>query len=102
MVRNAIAVQVVVVTFAGVARASDTVLLDFASPTCGPCHQMAPTIQSLEQAGYPIRRVDITREPALAQQFGVTAVPCFVMLADGREIGRLLGGQTSREQLEQL
>jgi thiol-disulfide isomerase/thioredoxin len=103
MVRNAIAALTVVLTLAlGVARAGDTVLLDFASPTCGPCHQMAPTIQSLEQAGYPIRRVDITREPALAQQFGVSAVPCFVMLADGREVGRLLGGQTSRGELEQL
>lgn len=83
------------------AAAGNTMLLDFASPTCGPCQQMIPTIRSLEEAGYPVRRVDVTREPQLAQQFGVDRVPCFVMLEDGREVGRILGA-TSREQLERM
>jgi thioredoxin-like negative regulator of GroEL len=33
-------------------------LLDFSSPTCGPCRQLEPLIQAHEQAGYPIRKVD--------------------------------------------
>ena len=49
----------------------------------------------------PVRRVDVTHEPQLAQQFGVTQVPCFVMLVDGREVNRMIGA-TSREQLEQM
>jgi thiol-disulfide isomerase/thioredoxin len=83
------------------ALAGDLVLLDFASPTCGPCHQMISTIESLQAAGYPIRRVDVTREPELAQRFSVTQVPCFVMLADGQETGRIVGA-TSRQQLERM
>lgn len=77
----------------------ETVMLDFASPTCGPCHQMKPTVHSLKQAGYPIREVDVTQEPGLASRFGIDRVPCFVMLQDGQEVDRVLGA-TSRQRLE--
>jgi thiol-disulfide isomerase/thioredoxin len=102
MVKHAIAPLVILVTLFGLsARGGETILLDFASPTCGPCQQMMPTVESLQQAGYPVRRVDVTREPELATQFHVDRVPCFVMLSDGREVDRLLGA-TSRGQLEQM
>jgi thiol-disulfide isomerase/thioredoxin len=102
MVKYAIAPLFFLVTLCGLtARGGETILLDFASPTCGPCQQMMPTVESLQQAGYPIRRVDVTREPELAAQFHVDRVPCFVMLADGREVDRSLGA-TSRGQLEQM
>ena len=100
MVKYAIAALVVALVAARPVR-GEIVLLDFASPTCGPCQQMIPTVESLEAAGYHVRRVDVTQEPQLAQQFGVTQVPCFVMLVDGREVNRMVGA-TSREQLEQM
>jgi thiol-disulfide isomerase/thioredoxin len=79
----------------------EILLLDFTSPDCGPCQQMIPTVRSLEQAGYPIRKIDVTQERDLASRFGVTQWPCFVMLADGREVARVVGA-TSRDRLEQL
>ena len=60
---------------------------------------MMPTVESLQQAGYPIRRVDTTREPELAAQFHVDRVPCFVMLSDGNEVDRVLGATESRTDL---
>ena len=102
MVKHACAPLFFLVTLLALsARGGETILLDFASPTCGPCQQMMPTVESLQQAGYPVRRVDVTREPELAAQFHVDRVPCFVMLSDGREVDRLLGA-TSRGQLEQM
>jgi S1-C subfamily serine protease len=62
---------------------------------------MEPTIAGLERAGYRIRRVDIDREKQLAQQFGVRNVPCFVMLAGGREIDRVVG-RTTYARLERM
>jgi thiol-disulfide isomerase/thioredoxin len=100
MVKYAIAALVVALAATPSAR-GEVVMLDFASPTCGPCQQMIPTIESLSAAGYKVRRVDVTQEPQLAQQFGVTQVPCFVVLVDGREANRLVGA-TSRRQLEQM
>src|SRR5215218_2146200 len=76
-------------------------LLDFWSPQCGPCMQMKPVIHSFEQAGYPIRQVDTTRDSQLARQYNVTQIPCFVMLVNGQEQERQVGA-TSSESIKQM
>ena len=82
-------------------RSAEIVMLDFWSPHCGPCMQMKPIMHSLEQANYPIREVDTTRDSQLSQQFGVTGIPCFVMLVDGKEVDRQVG-YTSIDRLQQM
>ncbi len=79
----------------------ETVLLDFYSDTCPPCKAMDPVVQRLAAQGYPIRKVNVQREPGVASRFGVRAVPCFVMLVDGREADRVVGA-TSMGRLEQM
>ncbi len=81
--------------------AGETVLLNFSADWCAPCRAMKPTLEALRAKGYPVRKVDVEREPALAQRLGVTSLPTFVMLADGREVGRLVG-RASLDQLEQM
>jgi S1-C subfamily serine protease len=85
----------------GRAVGAEILLLDFWSPSCGPCMQMKPTIQAFEQAKYPIRQVDTSREPMLARQYGVERIPCFVMLVDNQEVERKVGAIGS-EQLQQM
>lgn len=99
MVKFSAAALLVAGTFGLWAHADEIVLLDFASPYCGPCRQMEPTVHGLMQAGYPVRQVDVTREPDLAARFQIDRVPCFVMTLDGQEVERVLGA-TSGEQLE--
>jgi thiol-disulfide isomerase/thioredoxin len=84
-----------------VAGGEETVLLDFYSDHCPPCRAMQPAVQQLAARGYPIRKVNVEREPALAAQFGVPGVPCFVMLANGREVDRVVGS-ASQGRLEQM
>ena len=79
----------------------ETVLLDFYSDTCPPCRAMDPVVQQLAARGYPIRKVNVQREPGLASRFGVRGIPCFVMLIDGREADRVVGA-TSSGRLEQM
>jgi thiol-disulfide isomerase/thioredoxin len=81
--------------------AGDVVLLDFGATWCRPCREMEPTIAGLERAGYRIRRVDIDREKQLAAEFGVRDVPCFVVVAGGREIDRVVG-RTTYARLERM
>ncbi len=71
---------------------AQTVLLDFGSPYCGPCQQLAPTIDRLARDGYPVRQVDVTQDRELAAKYRVNQVPCLVMLVAGQEVDRMIGG----------
>jgi len=78
-----------------------TVLLDFYSDSCGPCREMNPTVQALINAGYPVQRVNVTKNRPLAAKYGVSLIPCFVMVVNGREVDRTVG-RTSMSRLQQM
>ncbi|MBI3838593.1 MAG: trypsin-like peptidase domain-containing protein [Planctomycetia bacterium] len=78
----------------------ETVLLDFHAPWCAPCRSMEGTLAELEQAGYPVRKVNIDRQRDLATQYHVESIPCFVLLVDGKEVGRVTGAVRRAELLD--
>ena len=81
--------------------AGDTTLLDFYADWCGPCQAMMPTVQALADKGYPVRRVNIDKEPQMRAKYGVTSVPTFIKVVDGKEVERV-SGATSYARLEQM
>ena len=81
--------------------AGDIVLLDFAASWCGPCRSMAPLIGEISTAGWPVRHVDVDQEGDLVKRFGITGVPCYILLVKGHEVGRIAGA-TTRDELEKL
>ena len=60
--------EAIVLTLA-LSAGNDTVLLDFYGDSCPPCRKMMPVVEQLAARGYPVRKVDVGREPALANQF---------------------------------
>ncbi len=73
-------------------------VLEFWSADCPPCRILAPTVAQLKQAGYPIRPVDVAREPQLAARFRVTHVPTIIVVDErGQERGRLVGARPHAE-----
>lgn len=69
---------------------SETVLVDFSAPWCGPCRTMDPVMDSLGRE-FKVRKVNVDRAQSLAARFGVTTVPTFLIFKGGRLIGRHQG-----------
>ncbi len=76
----------------------DVQLLDFSAGYCGPCQQMVPILQRMEQAGFPIRQIEITEDPELTKRFNVDRIPTLVLLVEGKEVRRFVG-LTGEEEL---
>ena len=91
------AVLVVLGLRSGLAAESENVLLDFTATWCGPCQQMSSIVSKLERQGLPIRKVDIDQEKALASRFNVQSIPCFVLVANGKELDRITGLTDERQ-----
>lgn len=67
------------------------VLVDFYATWCGPCHAVAPTLETLakEYSGQlKIIKIDVDKNPQLAQQFNVRGVPTFVLFEKGNVLWR--------------
>lgn len=92
--------QAAVLTLAA-SGSGEPVLLDFTADWCTYCRQMDPTLNQLAARGYPVRKVDVDRDRALAQRYGVRDLPCYVMVVDGREVDRVVGA-TSYGRLRQM
>jgi thiol-disulfide isomerase/thioredoxin len=86
---------------AGPLAPDEIVLLDFSASWCGPCRSMAPLIGEIAAAGWNVRHVDVDREGDVVRRFGVTGVPCYVLLVKGHEVGRI-DGATTRAEMERL
>ena len=83
------------------AAVGETVLIEFTATWCEPCRVVRPTVERIAAAGFPIRQVDIDQQPELAARYQITSVPSFVMVAEGREVDRVVG-MASFERLEQM
>lgn len=69
-------------------------LIDFSSPTCMPCHMMAPILESLakRRAGsLMVLKIETDSHRELAAAFKIQAVPTFLVMKGGFEIGRVSG-----------
>lgn len=68
----------------------------FSAKWCGPCKRMKPAIEAMKREGYLIYILDVDAEEdhKAAEKMGVTQLPTIVMMAGGKERGRLVGAQT--------
>lgn len=70
-----------------------TVLIDFFATWCGPCKMVSPIVDEISDENTDIKvcKVDVDREPELAQAFGVASIPTLVVFKDGKVTGQAIG-----------
>jgi thioredoxin 1 len=67
----------------------------FSAKWCNPCKQAKPVFQQLNESvsGVQFEIIDIDENRDMAQDFGVTGVPTFMLIENDEEVKRLVGAQ---------
>ena len=87
-------VNVTEATFeAEVLNASEPVLVDFNAGWCGPCRMLKPTLEAVDRSnpGFKIVSVDVDENMGLAEEYGVSSIPCLLVFKGGAEVNRSVG-----------
>lgn len=80
------------------------VMVDFYSPTCGPCRQLAPLISQLAVAfngRLLVAKIDTGRNPVIASRYQIRGVPTLLFFKNGNIVEQAVGALPERE-LRQL
>ena len=80
------------------------VLIDFFAEWCMPCTMMSPVIEELNEkfkGKIKIGKVDISENQEIAEKFGVSSIPTFIIFKDGK-IVKQFSGLTSSEDFTDI
>jgi len=74
-------------------------IVDFYATWCGPCKMLSPIIADYaNESGTNVIKVDVDKEPALAQKYGIMSIPTLYLFKDG-EVKDAKSGFMAKEQL---
>ena len=88
-----------------VLKATQPVLVDFWATWCGPCKMLGPVLEEIarEREGQAkVVKVNVDENQALAQRYGVQAIPTLLYVRDGEVKGSTLGVVSKKAILAKL
>ncbi|XVE83826.1 hypothetical protein DITRI_Ditri16bG0118600 [Diplodiscus trichospermus] len=70
-------------------------VIDFSASWCGPCKFMEPVLNDMAARFTEVDfvKIDVDELPDVAQEYGVQAMPTFVLVKKGKEVDRVVGAQ---------
>ena len=80
--------------FVDTVKAHKAMIIDFWSPTCGPCKTLEPLFDKLSKeydGRLSFAKLNIAENEGTAQQFEIFGLPCLVIFNNGAEIARIEG-----------
>ena len=75
---------------------SKPMVIDFFATWCGPCKELAPILEEIEQnhkGEIIFKRIDVDQEPELAMEFHVEAIPLLMFVTPKGEYQTIVGVQ---------
>ncbi|KAI5558763.1 hypothetical protein POPTR_017G076700v4 [Populus trichocarpa] len=86
--------------FNSIKNTNQLMVIDFAASWCGPCKHMEPAVHAMAAKFTDVQfaKIDVDELPDVAQEFGVQAMPTFVLVKKGNEVDRVVGAQ--KEELQ--
>lgn len=70
------------------------IIIDFYADWCGPCQLMKPIFEKVSKSfegKLKFMKLDTQSESGLSMKFGVQGIPTFVIINEGKEVGRFVG-----------
>ncbi len=92
-------------SFAEVIGQDKPVLVDFFATWCGPCKAMAPILHEVKASmgdDVSIIKIDVDKNPEVAQQFQVQSVPTLIAFRAGQAKWRQAGVVQARQLVDVL
>ena len=76
-------------------------IVDFWADWCGPCRMIAPILEEVDReiSDVTVMKVNVDKEPALADRFSIYAIPTLLFFKDGQLV-KQKNGLYPRDALE--
>ena len=86
-------------------RSSIPVMVDFFSPSCGPCQMLAPVIEAVAKKyanRVLIAKLDTSRHQVTAGRYSIRGVPTLIFFKNGQVVDQLVGAVPQAEIEQKL
>ena len=83
-----------------ISQASKPVMVDFYSPTCGPCRMLAPVVDAMARKFYGriiFAKLDTSRHQMTASQYRIRGVPTLLFFKNGNLVDQVTGALPEQE-----
>lgn len=77
-------------------------LVDFYTTWCKFCSNQTPILEELSEGGMWIGKLDCDKFPDIAQKYGISGFPSFILFKNGIASAQFAGFHTKNQMLDKL